>query len=105
MRRVIAYYSWEERLWQERELAVPEPDPRLGGGQFAHERRKRHAEGQRAYARRQGLIRAQMRSYSEEMWKGVPADMAEGPGLPEGLNGEIYRVEYIPPPSTTQAAA
>lgn len=51
------------------------------------------AEGQRAYACRQAVIRAQLRAHCETVWKDVPGEMAKGPGLPGGPDGQDYRIE------------
>ncbi|KAF9463104.1 hypothetical protein BDZ94DRAFT_1193298 [Collybia nuda] len=81
MRRVKEYFSWEERLWIERAAMVtPGADPLV-------------AEGQRAYAFRQAMVRSQLRSHCEELWKDVPEQMLKGPGLPEGPEGQIYVIE------------
>jgi hypothetical protein len=81
MRRVKEFFSWEERQWVERASRVaPWADTAL-------------AEGQRAYAFRQAAIRAQLRTHCEAAWKDVPSEMAKGPGLPEGPDGQNYRTE------------
>lgn len=81
MRRVKEFFSWEEWQWMARAMAImPETESVL-------------AEGQRAYALRQGLIRAQLRAHCETVWKDVPGEMAKGPGLPEGPDSQIYRIE------------
>lgn len=81
MRRVKEYFSWEEQQWLEHAVNVE------------HNVDGILTEGRRAYAYRQALIRSQLRAHCETLWKDIPADMAQGPGLPEGPDGQSYRVE------------
>ncbi|KAF9458780.1 hypothetical protein BDZ94DRAFT_1312961 [Collybia nuda] len=81
MRRVKEFLSWEEWKWIERTAKVePRYDLFL-------------AEGQKAYAFRQAAICVQLHAHCEVAWKGIPDKIGTGPGIPEGPDGQYYRIE------------
>lgn len=81
MRRVKVYFLWEEQEWLKCAADVEHSVDGL------------LTEGRRAYAYHQALIRSKLRAHCEMLWKDIPVDMAEGPGLLEGSDGQDYRVE------------
>jgi hypothetical protein len=81
MRRVKEFFRWEEQRWNDRAVqAIPGADTT-------------YVEGQRAYAFRQAAIRSELKAHCDRVWKDLPEYILLGTGLPEGTDGQEYRVE------------
>lgn len=66
MRRVLAYLSWYEDLWNSRAATAQSSDDLT------------LAEGQRAYALRQAGIRSSMHKHFSHLWRDVPSWVSAG---------------------------
>lgn len=74
MRRVLAYLSWYEDLWNRRAAAAQScEDLTL-------------SEGQRAYALRQAEIRSSIHKHFSQLWRDVPSWISTGKVVDEKIS-------------------
>lgn len=71
MRRVLAYLSWYEDLWNNRAAAAQSCEDQT------------LSEGRQAYALRQAGIRSSMRKHFSQLWHDVPSWISTGEVIDE----------------------